>query len=59
MEGYSDWLKYFYFGYPIKFQKRYKIYIPLIDIFNNSLEMTLNEHAPLKYFLIAERINIH
>ena len=33
--------------------------IPLIDIFNNSLEMTLNEHAPLKSLLITEKINNH
>ena len=33
--------------------------IPLIDIFNNNLEMTLIEHAPLKYLLIIERINNH
>ena len=33
--------------------------IPLIDIFNNCLEMTLNEHAPLKSLLITERINNH
>ena len=33
--------------------------IPLIDIFNNILEMTLIEHAPLKYLLIIERINNH
>ena len=28
---------------------------PLIDIFNNSLETTLNEHAPLKSILVTER----
>ena len=33
--------------------------IPLIDIFNNSLEMTLNEHAPLISLLITEIINNH
>ena len=33
--------------------------IPLIDSFNNSLEMTLNEHAPLKSLVITERINNH
>ena len=32
---------------------------PLIDMFNNSLEMTLNEHAPLNFLLITERINNH
>ena len=30
---------------------------PLIDIFNNSLETTLNEHAPLKSLLVTERFN--
>ena len=33
--------------------------IPLIDIFNNSHEMTLNENAPLKSLLIKKRINNH
>ena len=30
---------------------------PLIDIFNNSLETTLNEHAPFKSLLVIERFN--
>ena len=30
---------------------------PLIDIFNNSLETTLNEHTPLKSLLVTERFN--
>ena len=32
---------------------------PLIDIFNNCLEITLNEHAPLKSVLITEMFNNH
>ena len=31
--------------------------IPLIDIFNNCLDTTLNEHVPLKSFLVTERFN--
>ena len=33
--------------------------IPLIDIFNNILEMTFNEPAPIISLLITERINNH
>ena len=33
--------------------------IPLIDIFNNILDITLNEHAPIISLLITERINNH
>ena len=32
-------------------------YTPMIDIFNNILETTLNEHATLKSLLVTERFN--